>query len=131
MESLATVAAVASFSLLALSKVPPQPTDFINAVDLEKGMKAYCLKKQVLNSPAQTHIIESTSRRTQGFHFESIRFQMNKKGVEGTHDCKAQREIIHVKRAKKKNMLFLIRAFTLRLIAATPFVIRNLLLFTK
>ena len=73
-----------------------RPSDFVEAKDLEKNLKSFCLKSPVLNSSAQTTILETTSRQTKGIHFESIRFEMLLKGIEGNPDCVAEREVIQI-----------------------------------
>ena len=85
---------IASFSSTALCGTPPQLADFADAHELEKDIEAFCLKQPVLNTPAETDILESTTRLSHGVRFESIRFETTKEGLGTSPDCTGMREII-------------------------------------
>lgn len=101
---------LSSFSLSAAGSRPEatnlrEPiSKFISEENLQKDFRAFCLKQQVTDSPAEFSIIETTSRMSQGVSFESVRFEMSKKGIDKQPDCRGEREIVQLVGADSKRV---------------------------
>jgi hypothetical protein len=98
--------AVTFLSLPAWSGTSPVLSDFIGTQELQNDIAAFCLKRPVLNKPAESTILESTVRLSNGFRFESLRFETTKEALK-VPDCTGVREMIIVSGPKtKKTKLF-------------------------
>lgn len=85
------------FSLtLAKPKHQLNINDFIAPSTLEREIKTFCLNQATSNRAASVQVRESTQRNSNGYDFESIRFDVRKKGVTGLPDCSANRELIQL-----------------------------------
>ena len=85
---------IASFALRALAEPRPGLAEYIGDHELEDDIKAFCLKQPTLDTPAETEVLESTTRLSHGFRFESIRFSAAREGAGRSPACTGEREII-------------------------------------